>query len=557
MSRPDASAEPGAVAPDTYDVRDLSFPKVLAKFAAASGDKVFLTEIATGRTFTYREFDTWTERVAQALHGLGVARGAHTGLLMGNSAEHLAVFFAIAKIGAVSVPVNTAARGELLRYYLGQSDCDTVIVDASLAGRLQEVLAQLPLVRRVLVVRTGDGDEQPLAAPAGMQVADFHAVVEAASGERFRPAVEPRFSDMVLIAYTSGTTGPSKGSMLTQAAALTYGTSAAEAQGYRSSDIFYTCLPLFHNNALLAATAAALVCGASVALSRRFSVSRFWGEIRESRATITNFLGAMSSFLWSQPPSPSDADHCLRLVSMAPTPKYAAEFEKRFGLRAMNNYGLSDYGMATSFTQWDPREKLGSIGRARRGIRVRIVDDDDFELPPGEVGEIVLRYDEPWRGTLGYYEMPEATLASRRNLWFHTGDRGMQDADGYLYFVDRKKDCIRRRGENISAFEVEQIIATHPAVADAAVFPVATDANDEEVAAVVVRKAGASLGEAQLVEHCQRNMAYFMVPRYIQFRESLPTTMSQKVEKFRLRQELEADLAKAWDREAAGIVLAR
>ncbi|OUM00128.1 AMP-binding protein [Variovorax sp. JS1663] len=549
--------EANAVTADTYALRELTFRKVLARFAQASRDKVFLTETATGRRFTYGEIDAWTDRVAHAMQDFGVGRGGHAGLLMGNSAEHLAVFLAIAKIGAVSVPVNTAARGELLRYYLGQSDCETVIVDAPLAPRLQEVLAELPLVRRVIVVRTGEGDEGAIAPAGEMAVADFHALVDRAPATPFVPAAPPRFCDLVLIAYTSGTTGPSKGSMLSQAAALTYGTSAAEAQGYRASDIFYVCLPLFHNNALLAATGAALVCGASVVLSRRFSVSRFWDEIRESKATITNFLGAMSSFLWSQPPSPADADNCLRLVSMAPTPKYAAEFEERFGLRAMNNYGLSDYGMVTSFTQWDPRDKLGSIGRPRRGVQVRIVDDDDFELPPGEPGEMVLRFDEPWRGTMGYYKMAEATLASRRNLWFHTGDRGMRDADGYLYFVDRKKDCIRRRGENISAFEVEQIIATHPAVADAAVFPVATPANDEEVAAVIVAKPGVQLDELQLVEHCQRNMAYFMVPRYIQFRASLPTTMSQKVEKFRLRQELEAGLSQAWDREAAGVVLAR
>jgi crotonobetaine/carnitine-CoA ligase len=390
-----------------------------------------------------------------------------------------------------------------------------------------------------------------------MAVFDFQALLDQAPSSAFNPAAAVKCSDLVLIAYTSGTTGPSKGSMLPQAAALTYGTSAAEAQGYKASDIFYVCLPLFHNNALLAATGAALVCGASVVLSRRFSVSKFWGEIRESRATITNFLGAMSSFLWSQPPSPSDADNCLRLVSMAPTPRYAAEFEKRFGLCAMNNYGLSDFAMVTSFTQWDPRDKLGSIGRARRTFEVRIVDEDDFEVPDGQPGEIVLRSLDPWRATLGYYKMPDATLKSRRNQWFHTGDRGVKDADGYLYFVDRQKDCIRRRGENISAFEVEQIIARHPGVAGAAVFPIATSANDEEVAAVIVRKPEAALDEVDLITHCQKNMAYFMVPRYLQFRDELPTTMSQKVEKFKLRQDLESDLAQAWDREAAGVVVAR
>jgi crotonobetaine/carnitine-CoA ligase len=550
-----STAEPNAVTHETYALRDLTFPKVLRRQADAAPDKVFLTETASGRTFTYRELDTWTDKVAAGLESFGVTQGSHTGVLMGNSAEHLCIFFAVGKLGAVSVPINTAARGELLRYYLSQSDCQSVIVDAAMASRLAEVLPQLPLVKRVLVLRTSEDEEGGIAPTASIAVSDFNAMVDAA------PAApnprEVKCSDLLLIAYTSGTTGPSKGSMLPHAAALVYGTTAAEAQGYRTSDIFYVCLPLFHNNALLAATGAALVCGASVILSRRFSVSRFWGEIRESNATITNFLGAMSSFLWSQPPSPTDADNDLRLVSMAPTPKYAAEFEQRFGLRAMNNYGLSDYAMVTSYTQWEPQGKLGSIGKARRGYEVKLVDDDDFEVPTGEVGEIVLRAEEPWTATFGYYKMPDATLASRRNLWFHTGDRGKVDADGYLYFVDRKKDCIRRRGENISAFEVEQIIATHSDVAAAAVFPVATQTNDEEVAAVVVRKPGTKLDELAIVEHCQRNMAYFMVPRYIQFKDELPTTMSQKVEKFKLRQELEGALSLAWDREAAGVVLQR
>jgi len=544
-----------AVRRDTYALRELTFPRVFQRQVQASPDKIFLTETATGRRFSFREMDAWSNRVANAFGDIGIGKGHHTGVFMGNSAEHLAVFFGIGKLGAVSVPINTAARGELLRYYLTQSDCETVIVEDSLAERLSEVLPQLPLVKRLVVVRSGRALDSMLSAGRAHEAIDFETLVAAASDAP--RGAEVKCSDLLMLAYTSGTTGPSKGSMLSHAAALTYGTSAAEAQGYRASDIFYVCLPLFHNNALLAATGAALVCGASVVLSRRFSVSKFWIEIRESRATITNFLGAMSSFLWSSPPSPQDADNELRLVSMAPTPKYAAEFEKRFVLKAMNNYGLSDFAMVTSFTASEPAEKLGSIGKARRGFRVKIVDEDDFEVPPGEVGEIVLQSDDPWRATTGYYKMPEATLAANRNQWFHTGDRGVCDADGYLWFADRKKDCIRRRGENISAFEVEQIIATHPDVANAAVFPVATQANDEEVGAVIVRRPGTIVSEKDLVEHCQRNMAYFMVPRYIQFRDVLPTTVSQKVEKFKLRSELEGDLSQAWDREAAGLVLSR
>lgn len=549
------SSTPGdSFAPESWPLRALTLPNVLHRNALHHPDKVLLSELATGRALTYRDLNTWSDRGARALRDAGVAHGHHVGVLMENSAEHVAVFFSIGKLGAVSVPVNTAARGELLRYYLDHAECTALVVDASLCDRLSEVLGDLPLLTRIFVV--GDvAAAGKLAEVGDAQVHDFDTKVRAASD------VDSHFDvychDPLMMAFTSGTTGPSKASMLSHAAALTYGTGAAEAQAYRSSDVFYVCLPLFHNNALLAALGAALVCGGSVALSRRFSVSRFWSEVRDSGATITNLLGAMTSFLWGASPSPGDRDHQLRLVSMAPVPKYAREFEERFGLDVMSNYGLSDFGMATSFTPRDPRSKLGSIGRPRRGFQVRIVDDHDFELPSGQVGEIVIRSDDPWRAATGYYHMPEATLAAHRNQWFHTGDRGSRDEDGYFWFIDRKKDCIRRRGENISAFEVEQILMRHPAIAQVAVFAIPTSTNDEEVAAVVVRHEKGELEHPEIIEYCQRNMAYFMVPRYLQFRTSLPTTQNLKVEKYRLKQDLERDIGQAWDREAAGILVAR
>jgi crotonobetaine/carnitine-CoA ligase len=200
---------------------------------------------------------------------------------------------------------------------------------------------------------------------------------------------------------------------------------------------------------------------------------------------------------------------------------------------------------------------LGSAGRARPGYRIRIADDDDFDLPPGEVGEILLRSERLWDTSLGYYKMPEATLAAWRNFWFHTGDRGYLDANGYLYFVDRKKDAIRRRGENISAFEVEQVVASHPAVQDAAVYPVRSEMSEDEVAVSVVRRTGAALDERTLVEYCAANMAYYMVPRFIEFRAELPRTLTEKTEKYKLKSEAEADPTRLWDREKAGIVLKR
>ena len=540
---------------DIFDLRELTITQVLGRQAAQRSDKLFLTELWTGRRWTYGEMDLLSNRTANALKSAGVAAGKHVGVMMGNSAEHLALFFGLGKLGAVSVPVNTAARGDLLRYYFAHADASLLVVDEDLAPRVAEVLDQLPLVQKVIVVgRSGAPvarDRLALAKPAS----DFAQLLDAASHDA--PGIAVKCSDLLMLSYTSGTTGPSKASMLSHAAALTYGTGAAEAQGYRESDVFYVCLPLFHNNALLSATASALVVGGSVALSERFSASRFIDEIRASGSTITNFLGAMSSFLWTQPPKPSDTDNKLRLVSMSPMPVFVAEFEKRFGLKAMSNYGLSDFGTVTAFVPGAPASKLGSIGKARRGFELKIVDDDDFECPTDVVGELVIRSNDPWRAATGYYKMPEATAAAHRNQWFHTGDRARCDADGYFWFVDRKKDCIRRRGENISAFEVEKTIMAHPAVANAAVFPVRTAENDEEVGASVVLREGMQLDAPGVVAHCAANMSYFMVPRYIEFLPELPSTTNQKIEKFKLKQAMEAGLDKVWDREKSGIVLKR
>ncbi len=540
---------------ETFSLRELTIAQVLQKQRQRMGGKVFLTELWTGRRWTYAELDDFANRAAQALRGLGVEKGQHVGLMLGNSAEHLAVFLGLGKLGAVSVPVNTAARGDLLRYYMSHGDASLVIVDEALAPRLAEVLPQLDLVRGVVVLGADGQAARPESLKLPKPAHDLAALLAAAPAQA--PQAEVKCSDLLMLAFTSGTTGPSKASMLPHAAALTYGTSAAEAQGYRESDVFYICLPLFHNNALLAAFGAALICGGSVALSQRFSASRFMDEIRRSGATITNFLGAMSNFLWSQPPRPDDADNRLRLVSMSPMPGFVAEFERRFGLLAMSNYGLSDFGTVSAFVPGAPASKLGSIGKARRDFELRVVDDDDFECAPDEVGELVIRSHEPWRATTGYYKMPEATLAAHRNQWFHTGDRARCDADGYFWFVDRKKDCIRRRGENISAYEVEQVLARHPAVSNVAVFPVKTPEGDEEVGASVVAREGQALSEADLVHHCARHMAYFMVPRYVQLLPELPVTVNQKVEKFRLKERMEAALDTVWDREGSGIVLER
>ncbi len=290
-------------------------------------------------------------------------------------------------------------------------------------------------------------------------------------------------------------------------------------------------------------------------MTRRFSVSRFWDEVRDNGVTLLNSLGAMSEFVWNLPAGPQDREHSVRLCRMVPVPRYASEFEARFGVKIVSGYGLSDFAQVAAFTARDPREKLGSAGRPRKGIQLRIVDDDDFDVPQGTPGEIVVRSDNLWNTSQGYYKMPEATLAAMRNQWFHTGDRAYLDADGYLYFIDRKKDSLRRRGENISAVEVEQVIASHPAVLDVAVYPLSAETSEDEVAATVVLKPGAALSGRELIEHCSQNMAYFMVPRFLDFACDLPRTLSHRVQKFKLVEAAQARRESLFDREKEGIVI--
>lgn len=293
----------------------------------------------------------------------------------------------------------------------------------------------------------------------------------------------------------------------------------------------------------------ALLTGGSVALAGRFSVSRFWDDIRRSGTTTFDLLGAMATFLWMAPEQPQERAHRVRLARLAPVPTFARGFETRFGIPITSTYGLTDAGAPMAFTLDDPREKLGSCGKLRPGWDLRIVDEADFELPARSTGEIVLRAHVPWLMPAGYFSMPEATVAAWRNGWFHTGDMGYLDGDGYLFFTDRKKDVIRRRGENVSAWEVENALLAHSAVRDAAVYPVSSAYGEDEVAASVVLHNGDEFDLDTLKQHLETTLLPHMVPEHLEIVPELPLTASQKVDKAALRQHLEENRKY---REAAG-----
>lgn len=504
-----------------------------------------------GARFTYGEADRLANRLANGLLAVGIQAGDHVALLLDNKPEIVWLHFALARIGAVPVPINTAAKGELLSYYLQNSDSCAVVLDAALLPRLLAVQEDCKALRLGVVVSEPGG---PTREVAPLPLIDY---AELLSETAEAPDAAIRFSDLAHIFYTSGTTGPSKGCMVAHATAIGISTKYVSTFGYTSRDILYTCLPLFHGNAFNCTLLPALLCGATVALSRRFSASRFWSEIRHSGATQFTLLSAMTTILWKRPESPEDRDHSARLCQVVPVPEFFHAFERRFGVKLTSLYSLSDFGLGAMLPPDHPPEKWRSAGRVQSDVAVAILDDDDLPLPPGEVGEICLRNLEPWICRQGYYGMPEAFLKACRNLWFHSGDRGYLDADGYLYFVDRKKDAIRRRGENVSAYEVEQIIARHPAVLEVAAYPVRSELSEDEVMVSVVLRKDEALEAAALVGFCAENMAYFMVPRYVEFVEALPKTMTEKVEKYRLRQSAEARLDRIWDRERAGVAVAR
>ncbi len=437
------------------------------------------------------------------------------------------------------MPLNTAAKGDLLVYLLDQSDSVLLCAEESYRERVDGAVAKVPAVRGVL------GPDR-LAGFADLQAVDPPEMAEI------------RHSDPHLIMYTSGTTGPSKGVVCPHSQGHAVGRQMAALSGYGPDDVLYTCLPVFHANALWFTIYAALWADASVALYRGFSARRFWDEIRESDATVFNALGAMANIIWQQPESPRDRDHRVRAAMMVPSSRDLAErFARRYGIGTTSVYAMTENCAVTVFGPEDPPEKASSAGRVRDYMEVQIVDDERRPLPVGEIGEICIRPRERGSIMLGYYEMAAATVAATTDLWFHTGDRGRLDPEGYLYFADRKKEAIRRRGENISAYEVETVLCNHPAVVEAAAVPVPSELGEDEVMAYVVPAPDADVDFGELVRFCAEHMAYYMVPRYLEVIDELPKTPSEKIEKYKLTVSARERLNALWDREKAGIAVRR
>jgi crotonobetaine/carnitine-CoA ligase len=532
-----------------YPLKQRTIGRLLADKARRIGDRTWL--IFGEQRYSYAQAHDLSNRYANGFRRLGIRKGDHVAVMMGNCPEFIWTIWGLGKLGAVTVPLNTAARGELLKYFITQSDSICVVVSADLADRVAEALGNNHKVQSICTLG-GAG----ALAQSGCTLVDLAAFADASAEEPDPSQVSA--NDPQYIMYTSGTTGPSKGVISPHSQAHGVGRSLAQNFGYRPDDVVYTCLPLFHGNALWYSCYAAFWADCTLAVSARFSASSFWDEIRATGATQFNALGAMTNILLRAQPSPRDREHRVRQAMLVPlSPDVYREVSERFGVQVTSLYAMTETFAVTMFTPDDPVSKGSSAGKPRGLSELLIVSDEDDPLPIGEVGEICVRPCEPGIVMSGYYKMPEATVRDTRNLWLHTGDRGRVDEDGYLYFVDRKKEAIRRRGENISAYEVEMLIARHPSVLEVAAVPVTSELSEDEVMVFVVCRDGCSVSAEDLVRFANQNMAHFMVPRFVHFIDTLPKTASEKIEKYKLKTWAEQNRGVLWDREAVGLKLER
>jgi len=494
---------------------------------------------------TLGDFNAASNRLARNLETFGITTGTHVAVLMETSVDYLCLWLALSKLGAVEIPINTAFRGDLLKHVLATCEATVCILDDKFTDVFRAVYPE-GAPSELVFCRSGDA-----VAPAGV-FRDFRSLLDPADDSDLRKPLQ--HDAIASIIFTSGTTGPSKGVMLSHHYLCAYGLMYAEINGLQDDDVILNFLPFFHIAAKFL-TIATLACGGRMRLQPRLSISTFWDEVRAHR--VTNFVGVggICNMLISRPENPDDANSTIRTIYAVPDPAdIHREIERRFGCKLTTVYGSTEVGLPL-FRGVHDAYRPGSCGRISPYYDVQIVDQNDQPLGVGETGEIVVRPKRPFLIGSGYVSMPDRTISAWRNLWLHSGDRGHFDADGWYYFDDRATDSIRRRGENISSFEVELLVAKHPAVAEAVAVATPSEVGEDEVWVLVLLRENHTLLPEDLLRHCSLHMPYFMIPRFIDIVDDLPRTSTAKVEKYKIR--ATGRSACTWDREAAGWTVTR
>ena len=507
---------------------------------AASDPEATLLVFVDGSSWTYAEAQAIAGNAGRALATLGVRQREHVASFLPNGVDAIRVWWGLNHLGAVYAPVNPAYRGQMLAHVINESDAEVLVVHASLVDRLRGL--DLPALRRLVVV----GGDPSAATDLGLEVHDGALLVQPGPPVELTEPIAPW--DTQAIWYTSGTTGPAKGVLSSYMHA--YSMFGPETFPFiTAADRYMINLPVFHMGGA-GLMNSMLLRGGSASFVEAFSASQFLDQVRRTGSTTVFLLGVMGAFVEAQPIADDDADNPLTKVFIIPMLDDPDGFAARFGVDVYSIYNMTE--ICSPIISAPNARPLGTCGRLRPGVSVRLVDPHDNEVPVGEVGEFVVRSEAPWAMNHGYYKRPEATAQAWRNGWFHTGDAGRVDEDGNYFFVDRLKDAIRRRGEFVSSLELEIEICAHPGVATAAVIGVPSDIAEEEIMAVIV-PSGAAPDPEELVWFLADRTAHFTIPRYFRFATTLPMTPTEKVRKTVLRDE--GITGDTWDREAAGLLI--
>ena len=492
-----------------------------------------------GTETSYADFNAHVDRAARAWHDAGLRKGDRLAFMLDNSPEFLYAWLGAAKLGGILVAVNTGFRAEETRYLVTHSEARFALVGQPHLPVFGDAAKTAADLERVFAVGPADGHH------------DFTALM--AGADPVAPPTDLAGDDVISLIYTSGTTGKPKGVMQTHRNYVLTGQAYPAWMGMERGDRIYACLPLFHINSQSYSMMGSIGAEGAIVLAPRFSASRFWDDLRRYRVNVFNFIGAMTVILSKSEPSPADRDHVVKVAYGVPALPHELrlQLEDRYGMKVVSGFGMSE----TTFGLLEPpygERRPGSMGKERhhpdpsvQRTEARIVDDDGREAPPGEVGELILRNPALMAG---YYRDPERTAEALRDGWLYTGDMAWRDEEGFFYFSDRKKDIVRRRGENVSSLEVELVLNEHPGVLESAIVGVPSDLTDEELLAMVVRQSGADPEPAELIAWCAERLAPFKVPRFVTFVGKLPKTPTQKIEKHRIRDSWDPSRAD-YDRE--------
>jgi crotonobetaine/carnitine-CoA ligase len=540
----------------TIDTTDWTLVDLVRRQAKAHGEREFMS-FEHGTRLTFASLDRDSDTLARNLARLSVVPGDRVMAMLKNRIEFMLAMIAVQKLGAIFVPINTELKGAFLRHQLRNSEPRVLFLDCDLRDAFDSVSGGNENLTTTIYV----AGEVPADGPTVLENADAMTFEEFAAldGADGNVLIAPRPQDIAFIMYTSGTTGPAKGVLMTHAHSYAFGYNMARVLEMTEDDCQYVCMPIFHGMGLLMQVVGSLVAGTRTYCVERFSPKRWLDEVQTCGATITNALGVIPEMLFRTPETEHDRDNEMRIVVAVPiAAEWGEAMEERFGFRFIQAFGGTETSIVC-YTNLDDPLLPGMAGHVLHDLYdVRVVDPEtDAEMLQGEIGEIVVRPRLPFAFNQGYFRMPEKTVEAWRNLWHHTGDAGYFDAEDRLYFADRIKDRIRRRGENISSYEVEQVLNDHSEVAESAVVGIRVEGagGEDEVKACIVTDGGKEIDKITLLDYCVERIPRFAVPRYIEVLEALPKSSTGKIQKEPLREAGVTD--QTWDRDSVGYKIKR